>query len=98
MPKIKVCFIFETVIQSDPPLPPSETRRLQKQFEADSNKEFLTLMKRLLTNRSYIALWHSFGVTIGVFNALGTLLNQMYLIHFPVIQSSHQSLRIRKEN
>ncbi|XP_015514788.1 uncharacterized MFS-type transporter C09D4.1 isoform X1 [Neodiprion lecontei] len=68
--------------RSDPPLPPSETRRLQKLHKTESTEGFLTLTRRLLTNRSYIALWHAFGVTIGVFNALSTLLNEMYLRRF----------------
>ncbi|XP_012267119.2 uncharacterized MFS-type transporter C09D4.1-like isoform X1 [Athalia rosae] len=67
---------------SDPPLPPSETRRLQKLHDSESSEGFLVLTKNLLTNRNYIALWHAFGVIIGIFNALGTLLNQMYLLHF----------------
>ncbi|XP_046742854.1 uncharacterized MFS-type transporter C09D4.1-like [Diprion similis] len=74
-----VVFAF---FRSDPPLPPSDARRLQILHKTESTEGFLTLTRRLLTNRSYLALWHAFGVTIGVFNALSTLLNEMYLMRF----------------
>ncbi|XP_015514784.1 uncharacterized MFS-type transporter C09D4.1-like [Neodiprion pinetum] len=69
-------------LRDEPPLPPSETRRLQKLNISENSDGFLPLMKRLLSNRSYLALCHSFGINIGVLNSIATLLNQMYLIHF----------------
>ncbi|XP_012267124.2 uncharacterized MFS-type transporter C09D4.1-like [Athalia rosae] len=68
--------------QDDPPLPPSETRRLQKMKKSEDSEGFVPLMKRLLSNRSYLALCHSFGINIGILNSIATLLNQMYLVHF----------------
>lgn len=82
--------IFSTVallavvvfLQDEPPLPPSESKRLQKLSRSENAEGFLPLMKRLLSNRSYLALCHSFGINIGILNSIATLLNQMYLIHF----------------
>ena len=41
-------------------------------------------MKRLFTNKSFLILCHSYGLNIGILNALSTLLNQMFLLHFAV--------------
>ena len=39
-------------------------------------------IKRLFRNKSYLILCNSYGLSIGVLNVVGTLLNQMYLAHF----------------
>ncbi|XP_024935716.1 feline leukemia virus subgroup C receptor-related protein 2 isoform X2 [Cephus cinctus] len=66
----------------EPPLPPSETRALQKMRKEESKDSFFESIKNLLCNRSYLALCNSFGIIIGILNAVSTLLNPMYLIHF----------------
>lgn len=36
-----------------------------------------------MTNKNYILLLVSYGVNVGVFYAISTLLNQIVLLHFP---------------
>lgn len=66
------------VIQKEPPTPPSAA-----QGAAHSHSPFLQSVKRLLTNRNYILLLTSYGINVGVFYAISTLLNQIVLSHFP---------------
>lgn len=39
-------------------------------------------IKRLFKNKYYMSLCNSYGLSIGVLNVVGTLLNQIYLVHF----------------
>jgi nitrate/nitrite transporter NarK len=41
-------------------------------------------VKRIVTNRNYILLLFTYGINVGVFYAMSTLLNQVVLQHFPV--------------
>ncbi|KAH0545602.1 feline leukemia virus subgroup C receptor-related protein 2-like [Cotesia glomerata] len=68
--------------QDEPKLPPSETRKLQKINNLENKSGFIKPIKRLMTNKSYLILCNSYGLGVGVLNAVGTLLNQMFLIHF----------------
>ena len=73
--------------EEEPKLPPSETRALQKAMGAggeETEEGFLPSMRRLFGNRSFLILCNSYGMSIGVLNAIATLLNQMFLIHFKV--------------
>jgi hypothetical protein len=45
---------------------------------------YLQSLKSLLTNRNFVLLLHSYGINIGVFYAVSTLLNQIVLLHFDV--------------
>ncbi|XP_060805647.1 heme transporter FLVCR2 isoform X1 [Amyelois transitella] len=62
-----------------PPSPPSAAADLGSSL--DSN--FLQSIKQLLTNRNYVLLLISYGLNVGVFYAISTLLNQVVLNHFP---------------
>lgn len=73
-----------TVFDDEPPLPPSKIRAIQKSKNCEETESFLAPIKRLMTNKCYLMLWNSYGVAIGVLNAISTLVNQMVLIHFEV--------------
>ncbi|XP_026319564.1 uncharacterized MFS-type transporter C09D4.1 [Hyposmocoma kahamanoa] len=62
-----------------PPTPPSAAADLGNSL--DSN--FLQSIKKLLTNRNYILLLISYGLNVGVFYAISTLLNQLILTYYP---------------
>ncbi|RLU24566.1 hypothetical protein DMN91_002655 [Ooceraea biroi] len=72
------------LFQDEPKLPPSETRALQKlnRTKKGIREEFIAPIKRLCRNKSFIILCNSYGLNIGVLNAVDTLLNQIYLVHF----------------
>ncbi|XP_072755721.1 choline/ethanolamine transporter flvcr2a [Anoplolepis gracilipes] len=70
------------LFQEEPKLPPSETRTLQKLNRTKKKEAFVEPIKRLYKNRSFILLCNSHGLNVGVLNALATLLNQIFLIHF----------------
>ncbi|XP_066587374.1 uncharacterized MFS-type transporter C09D4.1-like isoform X2 [Prorops nasuta] len=64
-----------------PPLPPSPAQAVQR--ENESNESFFQSIKRLLTNTGYLLLLLSYGINVGIFYAISTLLNQIILEHFP---------------
>ncbi|KAF7989583.1 hypothetical protein HCN44_008257 [Aphidius gifuensis] len=68
--------------QSEPRLPPSQTRALQKAKHIENNDSIIKPLKRLFKNKSFMILCNSYGLGIGVLNAVGTLLNQIVLSHF----------------
>lgn len=76
-------FFYFTVFKSAPPVPPSRAQIAQKENE----KSFSHSMKKLLLNRGYILLLISYGIMVGVFYAISTLLNQVILDHFPASKS-----------
>ncbi|XP_043595066.1 feline leukemia virus subgroup C receptor-related protein 2-like [Bombus pyrosoma] len=71
-----------TLFEDDPKLPPSKTRALQKLNRMELEENIMQPIKRLFRNKSYLILCNSYGLSIGVLNVVGTLLNQMYLAHF----------------
>ncbi|XP_011698243.1 PREDICTED: feline leukemia virus subgroup C receptor-related protein 2-like [Wasmannia auropunctata] len=71
-----------TLFQNEPKLPPSETRALQKISRTKKREEFVAPIKRLCKNKNYIMLCNSYGLNVGVLNAVSTLLNQIFLAHF----------------
>lgn len=71
------CIFFlktTTVFQAQPPTPPSAAQSATKTNE---QSPFLHSVKRLVCNRNYILLLISYGVNVGVFYAISTLLNQV---------------------
>ncbi|XP_039277327.1 feline leukemia virus subgroup C receptor-related protein 2 isoform X1 [Nilaparvata lugens] len=69
------------LFQGSPPLPPSPAQAVQRNSEENSN--FADSIKRLILNPGYILLLTSYGINVGVFYAISTLLNQVVLTHFP---------------
>ncbi|CAK1601579.1 unnamed protein product [Parnassius mnemosyne] len=75
-----VLFVFILLFfKAAPPSSPSAAADLGSSL--DSN--FLQSIKKLLTNRNYILLLISYGLNVGVFYALSTLLNQVVLTYYP---------------
>uniref|UniRef100_A0A1B6KB51 Choline/ethanolamine transporter FLVCR1 n=1 Tax=Graphocephala atropunctata TaxID=36148 RepID=A0A1B6KB51_9HEMI len=69
-----------TFFQGKPPLPPSPAQAVQR--NADS-VPFGTSIKHLATNPAYVLLLVSYGINVGVFYAISTLLNQVLVAYFP---------------
>nr|CAH7719637.1 unnamed protein product [Callosobruchus chinensis] len=65
--------------KSAPPTPPSYAVAQQNEEEVD----FKASLKRLLNNRSYMLLLSAYGINVGVFYAISTLLNQIVLHYYP---------------
>ncbi|XP_015119902.1 feline leukemia virus subgroup C receptor-related protein 2 [Diachasma alloeum] len=78
-----VAFLLVLILFKDEPkYPPSETRALQKQKREEAEMTLKEPIKRLMKNQSYLILCNSYGLGIGVLNALSTMLNQIVLAHF----------------
>ncbi|KAF9420226.1 hypothetical protein HW555_003447 [Spodoptera exigua] len=73
---------FTSVLFSSRPLPPRHHQPLQILGNSlDSN--FLLSLKKLITNRNYVLLLISYGLNVGTFYAISTLLNQVILTYYP---------------
>ncbi|XP_073958111.1 histamine transporter isoform X2 [Choristoneura fumiferana] len=73
-------FVFIVLFfKAAPQSPPSAAADLGASL--DSN--FVHSIKKLLTNRNYNLLLLSYGLNVGVFYAISTLLNQVVLTHYP---------------
>ncbi|KAK9510915.1 hypothetical protein O3M35_005591 [Rhynocoris fuscipes] len=70
-----IIFVFE----DQPPLPPSQAALKQKEEVSD----FSGSLRRLMTNSGYVLLLLSYGINVGVFYAISTLLNTVILDAFP---------------
>lgn len=68
--------------KSAPPLPPSPAQAVQRE-NTGSNENFFLSIKRLFTNVGYLLLLLSYGINVGIFYAISTLLNQIILVYFP---------------
>jgi len=66
--------------QAAPPLPPAASR---SSADADASENYYQSIKRMVTNPSYKLLLITYGLNVGVFYAMSTLLNQVVLFHFP---------------
>lgn len=73
---------FVSVFKAEPPMPPSPAQAVQR--EAESTESFFQSVKKLVTNVGYLLLLLSYGINVGVFYAISTLLNQIVLDYFPV--------------
>ncbi|KAG7203314.1 hypothetical protein KM043_010403 [Ampulex compressa] len=67
--------------KAEPPMPPSPAQAVQR--EAESTPNFFQSIKKLLTNFGYVLLLLSYGINVGIFYALSTLLNQIIVGYFP---------------
>ncbi|CAH1392911.1 unnamed protein product [Nezara viridula] len=76
---ILVYFFFE----ASPPAPPSLAQLSAREREKGRGTSYSTVLKTLITNKDYVLLMLSYGLNVGVFYAYSTLLNQLFLIHFP---------------
>lgn len=56
----------------------------QKQALSEEPINFIQSVKKLLTNIPYVLLLTAYGINVGVFYAISTLLNQIILQYYPV--------------
>lgn len=66
-----------------PPTPPSAAQEATQTPNPLQSSPFIHSIKRLLLNRNYVLLLVSYGMNVGVFYAISTLLNQIVLTHYP---------------
>ncbi|KAJ8981718.1 hypothetical protein NQ317_003783 [Molorchus minor] len=66
--------------KNGPPTPPSHAVAQQ---DAPENVDFIGSLKNLITNRSYMLLLNAYGINVGIFYAISTLLNQIILQYYP---------------
>ncbi|XP_076242837.1 choline/ethanolamine transporter flvcr2a [Calliopsis andreniformis] len=80
---VSITFLLIIILfEDDPKVPPSTARALQKLNQLEGEENFVEPIKRLLKNKQYLLLCNTYGLNVGVLNAVGTLLNQIYLRHF----------------
>ncbi|XP_060739414.1 heme transporter FLVCR2 isoform X2 [Tachysurus vachellii] len=70
------------VFQERPSLPPSQSQASVRLIPTESYSYSSSIL-RLLRNTPFILLLISYGLNVGCFYAVGTLLNQMIIKHFP---------------
>lgn len=71
--------------QDKPPTPPSAAQKVvvPGSIEAQNQVSFMQSLKNLMLNRNYILLLISYGMNVGVFYAISTLLNPVVLKYYP---------------
>ncbi|CAH0724492.1 unnamed protein product, partial [Brenthis ino] len=75
-----VLFVFILLFfKAAPATPPSAAA----DFGSSLDSNFFQSIKKLLTNRNYILLLISYGLNVGVFYAISTLLNELVLTYYP---------------
>lgn len=62
-----------------PACPPSKAQAAL----ADVSSTYWKSMMNLIRNKNYVVLLITYGINVGVFYAISTLLNQVILVHFP---------------
>ena len=72
-----------------PATPPSRAQeilfnRQNHESESSSDDSFAGSIKRLMLNPGYVILLITYGLNVGVFYAISTLLNKVVLKHFEV--------------
>ncbi|XP_037541072.1 feline leukemia virus subgroup C receptor-related protein 2 [Nematolebias whitei] len=75
---ILVVFVF----QDRPKLPPTQAQATARSIPPEQYS-YTTSILRLLRNKPFILLLITYGLNVGCFYAVGTLLNRMILKHFP---------------
>ncbi|XP_047429188.1 feline leukemia virus subgroup C receptor-related protein 2 isoform X3 [Mugil cephalus] len=75
---ILVVFVF----QERPKLPPTQAQAAARCIPPE-NYSYTSSIRRLLRNRPFILLIITYGLNVGCFYAVGTLLNRMIILHYP---------------
>ncbi|KAE9540693.1 hypothetical protein AGLY_003938 [Aphis glycines] len=70
-------------VKSSPPLPPSLAQANQRSTSNNDPKNFIKSLFRLMNNYGFLLLLVSYGINVGSFYAISTLLNQIILVYFP---------------
>ncbi|XP_046411146.1 feline leukemia virus subgroup C receptor-related protein 2-like isoform X1 [Neodiprion fabricii] len=77
-----VCVALMFLIKDKPRVPPSAAKSLQIAGGKGKTKDYLPIIRRILSNRDYLLLLNSVGIVFGVQSAMLTMLNPLYLQHF----------------
>ncbi|XP_077265379.1 choline/ethanolamine transporter flvcr2a isoform X1 [Temnothorax americanus] len=80
-----VLILILLLFKSAPPLPPSSAQAVQREKSESSRevKTFFESIRRLFLNRGYLLLLISYGINVGTFYAISTLLNRLVIKQFP---------------
>jgi len=78
---MSISVISYSGFKNAPPTPPSMA---QVALLTAKPEAFLSGIKRLLTDKAYLLLLLSYGMNVGVFYAISTLLNSFILPYFEV--------------
>jgi FLVCR family feline leukemia virus subgroup C receptor-related protein len=81
--------LWGAVFQKEPPLPPSPGQAILRCQASKTDKTvdrqtYLQSLMSLLTNKNFVLLLLSYGINVGVFYSVSTLLSQIVLLHFAV--------------
>lgn len=70
--------------KAEPPTPPSfaQVEASTASHEAENKVDFFHSVKHLMTNCSYVLLLNAYGINVGIFYAISTLLNQIILQYY----------------
>ncbi|KAM9708399.1 choline/ethanolamine transporter flvcr2a isoform 3-T4 [Menidia menidia] len=78
-------FIFVLVVivfQERPEIPPTQSQAQARSIQPDEYSYMASIM-RLLRNKPFMLLVISYGLNVGCFYAISTLLNRMIIEHYP---------------
>ncbi|XP_061602260.1 heme transporter FLVCR2-like [Cololabis saira] len=75
---ILVVFVF----QERPKLPPTQAQATARSIPPEQYSYMASIL-RLLRNRPFLLLILTYGLNVGCFYAVGTLLNRMIILHYP---------------
>uniref|UniRef100_A0A3Q1FEI8 Feline leukemia virus subgroup C receptor-related protein 1-like n=1 Tax=Acanthochromis polyacanthus TaxID=80966 RepID=A0A3Q1FEI8_9TELE len=71
-----------SVFQERPKLPPTQAQATARNIPPEQYS-YIASIRRLLRNRSFILLIITYGLNVGCYYAVGTLLNRMIIAHYP---------------
>ncbi|KAM6912392.1 choline/ethanolamine transporter flvcr2a isoform 3-T3 [Xenentodon cancila] len=78
-----VIFILVAIVfQEKPEIPPTQSQA-QARNSCPDEYSYMASIKRLLRNKPFMLLVISYGLNVGCFYALSTLLNRMIIEHYP---------------
>uniref|UniRef100_A0A8B9JZG8 Feline leukemia virus subgroup C cellular receptor family, member 2a n=1 Tax=Astyanax mexicanus TaxID=7994 RepID=A0A8B9JZG8_ASTMX len=77
-----IFFLVIIVFQEKPEIPPSQAQAAMRNM-SPQEYFYLASIKRLIHNKSFILLIITYGLNVGSFYAVSTLLNRMIIDHYP---------------
>ncbi|KAG9268790.1 feline leukemia virus subgroup C receptor-related protein 2 isoform X1 [Astyanax mexicanus] len=77
-----IFFLVIIVFQEKPEIPPSQAQAAMRNM-SPQQYSYLASIKRLIHNKSFILLIITYGLNVGSFYAVSTLLNRMIIDHYP---------------
>lgn len=77
-------FFALLVFKAEPPTPSSAAQEKANEISEEERDSFLLSVKKLAVNPAYILLVVSYGINVGIYYAISTLLNQIIVKYYPV--------------